>query len=926
MEKIIVRGARVHNLKSVNCEIPKNSFVVISGVSGSGKSSFAFDTLYAEGQRRYVESLSSYARQFLGVMEKPDVDFIDGLSPAISIEQRSISKNPRSTIATITEIYDYLRVLYARAGDIRCYNCGREIKKMSLDEIVGDILLLKGQNILILSPVVRSKKGEFKETIKKFAKKGFTRIIIDGKQSKTTDNIYIDKNKAHYMELIIDRLSVSSESNRRLSQSVELALKESGGLVYIQKEDGERKIYNETLACPHCFISYEEITPRSFSFNSPYGACPDCHGLGTVMDIDEESVIANQKLSILEGAISPWGDPSRRYDLIKLAKRMKIDLYAPYENLSPDIRDVILHGVTEADKTRWNIDFNYESVLDYLNRMYISTESEWMQSEVLKYTIFAKCHSCGGSRLKKESLSVYIGNKNIYEVVSMDISTAHRWFSGEFKIKKEKEIYVNELVSDILKKLSFLKDVGVEYLTLDRSMESLSGGEAERVHLATQIGSGLTDVLYVLDEPSIGLHQRDVGKLIETLKNLRDRGNSIIVVEHDRQFIEESNYIIDFGLHAGVHGGEIIFAGEVIDLLKNEKSLTAKYLSGKEKVFIEKSKRKRKLGYEIIIKNAREHNLKNIDVTIPLGLFVCITGVSGSGKSTLVNDILFNALKKHFRLSRKQPGAHDSIKNIYLVDKVIDIDQTPIGRTPRSNPATYTGVFTPIRELYAEMKEAKMRGYKAGRFSFNVRGGRCEACEGEGYKKIKMYFLPDMFVTCDVCKGKRFNEETLQVKYKNKNIADVLNMSVDEASILFEGLPRIENKLKLLSEVGLGYIQLGQPATSLSGGEAQRIKLARELSKQDTGRTIYILDEPTTGLHFHDIKMLLKVLDRLVKKGNTLIIIEHNLDVIKFADWIIDMGPEGGDKGGEIIAQGTIDQIISCKNSHTGKYLKNERQ
>ena len=926
MEKIIVRGARVHNLKSVNCEIPKNSFVVISGVSGSGKSSFAFDTLYAEGQRRYVESLSSYARQFLGVMEKPDVDFIDGLSPAISIEQRSISKNPRSTIATITEIYDYLRVLYARAGDIRCYNCGREIKKMSLDEIVGDILLLKGQNILILSPVVRSKKGEFKETIKKFAKKGFTRIIIDGKQSKTTDNIYIDKNKAHYMELIIDRLSVSSESNRRLSQSVELALKESGGLVYIQKEDGERKIYNETLACPHCFISYEEITPRSFSFNSPYGACPDCHGLGTVMDIDEESVIANQKLSILEGAISPWGDPSRRYDLIKLAKRMKIDLYAPYENLSPDIRDVILHGVTEADKTRWNIDFNYESVLDYLNRMYISTESEWMQSEVLKYTIFAKCRSCGGSRLKKESLSVYIGNKNIYEVVSMDISTAHRWFSGEFKIKKEKEIYVNELVSDILKKLSFLKDVGVEYLTLDRSMESLSGGEAERVHLATQIGSGLTDVLYVLDEPSIGLHQRDVGKLIETLKNLRDRGNSIIVVEHDRQFIEESNYIIDFGLHAGVHGGEIIFAGEVIDLLKNEKSLTAKYLSGKEKVFIEKSKRKRKLGYEIIIKNAREHNLKNIDVTIPLGLFVCITGVSGSGKSTLVNDILFNALKKHFRLSRKQPGAHDSIKNIYLVDKVIDIDQTPIGRTPRSNPATYTGVFTPIRELYAEMKEAKMRGYKAGRFSFNVRGGRCEACEGEGYKKIKMYFLPDVFVTCDVCKGKRFNEETLQVKYKNKNIADVLNMSVDEALILFEGLPRIENKLKLLSEVGLGYIQLGQPATSLSGGEAQRIKLARELSKQDTGRTIYILDEPTTGLHFHDIKMLLKVLDRLVKKGNTLIIIEHNLDVIKFADWIIDMGPEGGDKGGEIIAQGTIDQIISCKNSHTGKYLKNERQ
>ncbi|MGE3063348.1 MAG: excinuclease ABC subunit UvrA [bacterium] len=924
MDKIIVRGARVHNLKSVNCEIPKNKFIVVSGVSGSGKSSFAFDTLYAEGQRRYVESLSSYARQFLGVISKPEVDFIDGLSPAIAIEQRSISKNPRSTIGTATEIYDYLRVLYAKAGDIKCPNCGREVRKMSLDEIIADVLLLKGEQATILSPVVRSKKGEFRDLIKKFAKKGFTRIVIDGKHTKTSDEIQIDKNKSHSIELVIDRLTVNDNAKRRLTQSIELALKEAEGLVYVQTSGGEKRLYNERLACPDCSISFDDITPRSFSFNSPYGACPDCHGLGTIMDVDEESVIANESLSILEGAISPWGDPSRRQDLVKLSKRMKFDLNTPYAKLTPEVREVVLRGVTEADEARWGIDFNFESVLDYLKRMYISTESEWVHSEVSKYTVFAKCRSCGGSRLKKESLSVYVGGKNINDTVSMDISTAYNWFSKEIRISKEREKYANELISDILKKLSFLKDVGVEYLTLDRSMESLSGGEAQRVRLATQIGSGLTDVLYVLDEPSIGLHQRDVGRLIGTLKKLRDKGNSIIVVEHDRHFMDEADYIIDFGLYAGEQGGEIIYAGDSEHLLKSERSLTAKYLSGKEKIFIEKEKRKREPGYEVTVRNATEHNLKGIDVSIPLGLFVCITGVSGSGKSTLVNDILYSGLKKHFRLTRKQPGSHQSIDNMHLIDKVIDIDQTPIGRTPRSNPATYTGLFTPIRELFTELQEAKIRGYKAGRFSFNVKGGRCEACEGDGYKRIEMYFLPDVFVTCDVCRGKRFNEETLQVKFKNKNIAEVLDMSVDEALKHFEGLPKIENKLKLLSEVGLGYIKLGQPATSLSGGEAQRIKLARELSKQDTGRTLYILDEPTTGLHFHDTKLLLKVLDRLVKKGNTLVVIEHNLDVIRFADWIIDMGPEGGEKGGEIIVQGTLEQVISCRDSHTGRYLKKE--
>ncbi|MDD3804491.1 MAG: excinuclease ABC subunit UvrA, partial [bacterium] len=730
----------------------------------------------------------------------------------------------------------------------------------------------------------------------------------------------------HTIELVIDRLTVNDETKRRLTQSIELALREADGLVYVQNAKGERRLYNEKLACPVCSISFDEITPRSFSFNSPYGACPECHGLGTVMDIDEDSVIANESLSIMEGAISPWGDPSRRQDLVKLAKRMKFDLNAPFSKLPAEAREVVLRGVSVADEARFGIDFNFESVLDYLNRMYISTDSEWMQSEVSKYTIFAKCRSCKGARLKKESLSVYVGGKNISETVAMDILSAYEWFSKNIKIPKERESYANELIKDILKKLSFLKNVGVEYLTLDRSMESLSGGEAQRVRLATQIGSGLTDVLYVLDEPSIGLHQRDVGRLIGTLKNLRDKGNSIIVVEHDRHFIEEANYIIDFGLYAGEKGGEIIFAGEAKNLIADEKSLTAKYISNREKVFIEKEKRRKEPGYELVIKQAREHNLKNIDVSIPLGLFVCITGVSGSGKSTLVNDVLFNGLKKHFRLSRKKPGLHNCIENIHLIDKVIDIDQTPIGRTPRSNPATYTGVFTAIRELFTELKEAKVRGYKAGRFSFNVRGGRCEACEGEGYKRIEMYFLPDVFVTCDVCHGRRFNEETLQVKYKNKNIAEVLNMSVDEALNHFEELPKIENKLKLLSEVGLGYIKLGQPATSLSGGEAQRIKLAKELSRQDTGRTLYILDEPTTGLHFHDVKLLLKVLDRLVKKGNTLVIIEHNLDVVKFADWIIDMGPEGGENGGEIIVQGNLEQVISCRESHTGRYLKKEIQ
>lgn len=923
-DKISIRGAKVHNLKSVSTEIPKKKFVLITGVSGSGKSSLAFDTIYAEGQRRYVESLSSYARQFLGIMDKPDVESIEGLSPAISIEQRSISSNPRSTISTTTEIYDYLRVLFARTGDIFCYKCGKPVKRMSIDEIVDDLMQLpEGTSISVLAPVIRSQKGEHKELLKKIMKKGFTRVYVDSEPVRLSDSVSIDRNKAHTVEIVIDRIKMREGVRPRITQSVELALKETEGTVAVIIDEKEKKFYNEVFACPDCMISYGEITPRTFSFNSPYGACPECHGLGTVMEIDPDSVIANGKLSILEGAISPWGDAMRRYDLQKLAKKVGFDLRKPYDTLPDDVKRMILKGLDDKDIRKYGIDFEFEAVLPHLKRLYLYSDSQWMLSEINKYTVFKPCSACSGSRLNQTALSVRINGLNINDIVRKNINEAYDWFV-KLKLSKEKGIIAKELIEDITKKLHFLTDVGVGYLTLDRATESLSGGEAQRVKLATQIGSGLTDVVYVLDEPSIGLHQRDNEKLIATLKHLRDIGNSVLVVEHDRQFIEESDHILDLGPFAGEHGGEIVYQGDISGMMKSSKSLTGKFMSGRDRIFEERNERKPAEGYEIIIKGASEHNLKDIDVRIPLGMFVCVTGVSGSGKSTLVNDVLYNALKREFGITRKSPGAHKAIENVHLIDKVIDIDQTPIGRTPRSNPATYTGVFTPIRELFAEMKESKLRGYKPGRFSFNVKGGRCEACEGDGLKRIEMHFLPDVYIQCEVCKGKRFNQETLHAKYRGKNISDVLDMSVSEAIKHFEEIGRISSRLRILEEVGLGYVKLGQPAPSLSGGEAQRVKLAKELTKTDTGRTLYILDEPTTGLHFYDVKLLLKVLDRLVKKGNTLLIIEHNMDVIKYADWIIDLGPEGGDEGGRLICQGSVEDVMNCPQSFTGAFLKKD--
>lgn len=922
MSDIIIRGARVHNLKSVSLSIPKNKFVIFTGVSGSGKSSLAFDTIYAEGQRRYVESLSAYARQFLGIMEKPEVDFIDGLSPAIAIEQRGISKNPRSTIATTTEIYDYLRLLFARVGKPYCYSCGRPVKSMTIDEIVDDILSLPDDTpVEIHAPVIQAKKGEFRDMLKKLSKRGFTRIVIDGEQRRIDENFSIDKRKKHDIEIVIDRLKVKQSARTRITQSVETGMQEADGIVYISSGKDERRIYNEKLACPVCRISYNEISPRTFSFNNPYGACTECHGLGTSMDIDSESVISDPELSINEGAIAVWGDASRKGDMPRLARKFGFSLNTPWNELPEEIRDLIMTGLD--GEAQYDMNIRFEGIMPYLKRLYLSTDSDWMKYEIEKYMTFQACPVCNGARLNREALSVKINGLNIAEVTAMNIETARAWFRSDLGFSAQQREIAREILSEIDKRLGFLYDVGLEYLTLDRATETLSGGEEQRVRLATQIGSGLTGVLYVLDEPSIGLHQRDIQRLIDTLLNLRDIGNSVLIVEHDRQFIESSDHIIDLGPGAGEHGGHVVFQGSYKEILNDADSVTGVYLRKNSNV--QGINRRRVLkDRHIVIKGAREHNLKNIDVKIPLGMFVCITGVSGSGKSTLVNDILYNALRRYFHQSRHTAGEHDSIDNMHLLDKVINIDQSPIGRTPRSNPATYTGVFTPIRELFASMKEAKMRGYKPGRFSFNVRGGRCEACEGAGVKKIEMHFLPDIYVTCEVCKGRRFNAETLQVKFRGKNISDVLDMSVEEASELFADIPRIAGKLRLLNDVGLGYIKLGQQAPSLSGGEAQRIKLARELSKQDTGNTIYIMDEPTTGLHFKDVDMLLSVLQRLVDKGNTLVVIEHNLDVIKYADWIIDLGPEGGERGGSVIAEGTPEHIASVKDSKTGFYLKKE--
>ncbi|MEO0152707.1 MAG: excinuclease ABC subunit UvrA [candidate division WOR-3 bacterium] len=921
MEKkyIIVRGARKNNLKNITVKIPRGKLVVITGLSGSGKSSLAFDTIYAEGQRRYVESLSTYARQFLGVMEKPDVDFIEGLSPTIAIEQRKIQKNPRSTVATTTEIYDYLRLLFARVGKPYCPNDDILLQKWSIDEIVEKILKFPiGTKITIMAPVVRGKKGEYKKLFEKYMRMGFNKFRIDGEIF--VDEIpELDKNKKHSIDVIIDRIVIREDIKTRVFESVELALKEANGLVIVEyEENGELKelLFSQHLACPKCEFSLSELEPRLFSFNSPYGACPECHGLGYKIEIDPSLLIVDENLSIMEGAIEPIGEPNFRIKdyLMDLAKIYKVSLKTPWRLLPDDFKNAVLYGT--INYTYW------EGVIPYLYRRYNETDSEYVREEIEKYMIYVKCPACNGSRLKRESLSVKINGINIWEFTKMSVKKAYEFLENLTFEDNKSKIIAEKIIKEIKRRLKFLIEVGLDYLTLDRMTESLSGGEEQRVRLATQIGSGLVSVIYILDEPSIGLHPRDTQRLINTLKHLRDLGNTVIVVEHDENTIRQADWIIDLGPGAGENGGYVVAEGRPEELEKfKDVSLTAKYLCGELYIPIPE-KRRKPTGQYLKLYNARGNNLKNVNLTIPLGLFVVITGVSGSGKSSLIIDTLYKALKKELYGSKEQPLPYDRIEGLNYIDKVINVDQSPIGRTPRSNPATYTGVFTDIREVFALTKEARARGYNKGRFSFNKEEGRCNACNGEGYIKVEMYFLPDIYVPCEVCKGKRYNSEVLEVKYKGKNIADVLDMSVSEALKFFEDIPKIYRKLKLLEDVGLGYIKLGQPATTLSGGEAQRIKLARELNKLDTGRTLYILDEPTTGLHFDDVRKLINVLQRLVDKGNTVVVIEHNLDVIKSADWVIDLGPEGGDEGGYIIAEGTPEDIAENKNSWTGYYLR----
>ena len=936
MEKdIIIKGAREHNLKNIDVKIPREKLVVLTGLSGSGKSSLAFDTIYAEGQRRYVESLSSYARMFLGQMEKPDVDYIDGLSPAISIDQKTTSKNPRSTVGTVTEIYDYLRLLYARIGIPHCPKCGKEVQRQSIDQIVDKVMSLgEGTKIQILAPVIRGKKGEHKKVFENARKSGYVRVKADGEQYDLSEPIELKKTQKHNIEIIIDRLIIRENIVQRLTDSLETAIALTGDVVLVEVIGGEIMSFSQNFACDDCGISLQELTPRLFSFNNPYGACDNCDGLGALSKIDPDLVIADENLSIINGAISAtgWANANKKDSMAymyftALADYYGFDVNTPYKDLPKDIQDIILYGTGDT-----NIPMNYErsygsgkysvpfeGVITNLERRYNANTYDYVKNDIERYVNDVTCPKCHGARLNDEVLAVTINGVNIYEFTTMSIQKEMD-FVNSLELTDREKMIGEQILKEIKARLKFLLDVGLDYLSLSRSAGTLSGGEAQRIRLATQIGSGLMGVLYILDEPSIGLHQRDNDRLIETLKHLRDLGNTVIVVEHDTDTMYAADYIVDIGPGAGVNGGELVGEGTVEDLIKSPRSITGKYLSGELKIEVPKERRK-PMGW-IEVRGAKENNLKNINVKIPTGVMTCVTGVSGSGKSSLVNEILYKKLANVLNRARTHAGAHKEIKGIEQLDKIIDINQSPIGRTPRSNPATYTNVFGDIREVFASTNEAKVRGYKSGRFSFNVKGGRCEACSGDGIKKIEMHFLADIFVPCEVCKGKRYNRETLEVKYKGKNIYEVLEMTVDEGVEFFGNIPKIKRKLETLQEVGLGYIKLGQSSTTLSGGEAQRVKLATELSKRSTGKTIYILDEPTTGLHTADVHKLTEVLDKLVEGGNTVVVIEHNLDVIKTADYIIDMGPEGGDNGGTVIASGTPEQVAKVEKSYTGKYLK----
>ena len=935
---ILVKGAKENNLKNVTVKLPRNKLIVFTGVSGSGKTSLAFDTIFAEGQRRYVESLSSYARMFLGQMEKPDVESIEGLSPAICIDQKTTSKNPRSTVGTVTEIYDYLRLLYARCGTPHCPKCGKAIEKQSIDQIVDSVMdLPERSRVQILSPIVRAKKGEHAKVFENAKKSGYVRVRVDGIMYELSENISLDKQKRHSIEIVIDSLIIKEEVRSRLTQSLELGLHLSSGVVIVLTEE-EEQVYSQNYACPDCGISIEEFSPRTFSFNSPFGACPVCSGLGVLKKIDPRLVLVSGELSILEGAfaVSGWRaadkDTSMANAVYKaLSKKYGFNLNTPAKNLPKEVIQIILFGtngekievefLSENGAVRHRM-IEFEGLVPNLQRRYDETSSDWVKMDIENLMREIPCDACNGKRLKKETLAVTVGDKNIYELCDMAISD-----EIEF-VKKLPESFTEmqnaisgQIIKEISARLEFLRNVGLEYLTLTRSAGTLSGGEAQRIRLATQIGSGLVGVMYILDEPSIGLHQRDNSKLLTSLKNLRDLGNTLIVVEHDEDTMREADHIVDVGPRAGIHGGEIIAEGSAEDIMKCENSLTGAYLSGRLKIDVPKVRRAGS-GNFLIVQGAAENNLKNIDVKIPLGKFVCVTGVSGSGKSSLVNSVLYNRLAYELNRAHTVPGKHKGMKGLEHLDKVINIDQSPIGRTPRSNPATYTGLFSDIRELFAQTPDAKARGYQSGRFSFNVRGGRCEACSGDGILKIEMHFLPDVYVPCEVCKGKRYNRETLEVKFKGKTISDVLDMTVDEGVEFFDSIPKIKRRLSILQEVGLGYIKIGQPSTTLSGGEAQRVKLATELSKRPTGRTIYILDEPTTGLHTADVHRLIDMLSRLVDSGNTVVVIEHNLDVIKCADHIIDLGPEGGNAGGTLVASGTPEEVAQCEGSYTGQFLR----